>query len=1012
MAGQNMVTPDDEKKAAGTTSKIDKASKGFIKDMKTMVDLSDKMAKNYERAAKAMAEATGGKFTGQNKLGLGSFTRTEKIAGGIALGTAAVGGLMYSMAPNTMAAVSQRMALDTYAGRSGMSTRQALGLANRQVGNGATSAMGPTMAATALAYQGGYLANSLSSRNVMGQIGGLSAISGGSNEQVAGAIAGMNGMNFLRMGVRTRDSQGNQRPVNQIINDTYRFLYGGRKVTAAQAQMVYNPNSKGYQSLAAVAGGDPNLLAVLQSGIVARASKGGGLVKGDLSNSNKALDLMGVGKDSPIRSQFRYNSSEARKLQATEAGLVGGYNVGLRTTASVNDGFSSLAETLPSVTQALMTFKGALQTFPGAGNTGGTLAGLGGMAAGGAMNIGQMLLAANLAKRVGIIGPGAAAAAAGGGGGAGAAGAGLGAGLMSLLTGKGKFAAKGVLGKGAMAGKFGRAGLAVGAYAGLEKLQQYLNKKGKNLPGFAKWLGNFAFDLGQGGITGLAAGGVPGAFAGIAAGGVGNLATGGVGGGDGGCSHGSMGCSHGMGGGDSTQTSKGATLQMPVPPGTRVTSAFGPRPGAAARNPGISSNHTGIDYGVAVGTSIAAAGDGTVSETGMHRQYGRYLIIKHPGGKSTMYAHLSQILVKKGQKVTGGQEVAKSGGAKGASGAGSSTGPHLHFEVRDHGGVGAQGRKDPRSFFGKAFQFIKNMVTSGINVGKRVINRLFDKELPHADVSGSGTPFKFGSVSDLNSAELGALVSSKIRSGSPISWDDVSSYLDKGGGKVGLGKKKSALFNSEEDPTLGDSSGMTGGSRAGLMKMLYAKGFRGKSLQTAFAVALAESGGRADAVGDKHLVSKKWGPSYGAFQIRSLKDWKAYNDPYRDGSRLKNGDYNIAAAYDKSNQGKHWKGWTTFTSGKFTKFLDDAAKTQQAAGIGGSDDVGSAQSMSLGATTGSQAVNSSRNMSSFSTASKHDINVTMNVQIAHASNAEAEAMVRKFKKVLEDELRLNGIGTY
>jgi murein DD-endopeptidase MepM/ murein hydrolase activator NlpD len=1013
MAGQNMVTPDDEKKAAGTTSKLDKAGKGFIKDMKTLVDLSDKFAKNYEKAAKAMAEATGGKFTGQNKLGLGSFTRTEKIAGGIALGTAAVGGLMYSMAPNTMAAVSQRMALDTYAGRSGMSTRQALGLANRQVGNGATSAMGPTMAATALAYQGGYLANTLSSRNVMGQIGGLSAISGGSNEQVAGAIAGMNGMNFLRMGVRTRDAQGNQRPVNQIINDTYRFLYGGRKVTAAQAQMVYNPNSKGYQSLAAVAGGDPNLLAVLQSGIVARASKGGGLVKGDLSNSNKALDLMGVGKDSPIRSQFRYNSSEARKLQATEAGLVGGYNVGLRTTAAVNDGFSSLAETLPSVTQALMTFKGALQTFPGAGNTGGTLAGLGGMAAGGAMNIGQMVLAGSLLKRAGIIGPGAAAAAAGGGG-AGAAGgaAGLGAGLMSLLTGKGKFAAKGVLGKGAMAGKFGRAGLAVGAYAGLEKLQQYLNKKGNNLPGFAKWLGNFAFDLGQGGITGLAAGGVPGAFAGIAAGGVGNLATGGVGGGDGGCSHGSMGCSHGMGGGDSTQTSKGATLQMPVPPGTKVTSAFGPRPGAAARNPGISSNHTGIDYGVAVGTSIAAAGDGTVSETGMHRQYGRYLIIKHPGGKSTMYAHLSQILVKKGQKVTGGQEVAKSGGAKGSSGAGTSTGPHLHFEVRDHGGVGAQGRKDPRSFFGKAFQFIKNMVTSGINVGKRVINRLFDKELPHADVSGSGTPFKFGSVSDLNSAELGALVSSKIRSGSPVGWDDVSSYLDKGNGRVGLGKKKSALFNSEEDSVSGDSSGMTGGSRAGLMKMLYAKGFRGKSLQTAFAVALAESGGRADAVGDKHLVSKKWGPSYGAFQIRSLKDWKKYNDPYRDGSRLKNADYNIEAAYDKSNQGKHWKGWTTFTSGKFAKFLDDAAKTQQAAGIGGSDDVGSAQSMSLGATTGAQAVNSSRSMSSFSTASKHDINVTMNVQIAHASNAEAEAMVRKFKKVLEDELRLNGIGTY
>jgi murein DD-endopeptidase MepM/ murein hydrolase activator NlpD len=1037
MAGQNLVTPDDEKKAAGTTSKMDKAGKGFIKDMKTLVDMSEKFAKNFEKAAKAMSAATGGKYDGSQKLGLGSFTRTEKIVGGAALATAAVGGLAYSMAPDTMAAVTQRMALDTYAGRSGMSTRKALGLANKQVGNGATSAMGPTMAATALAYQGGYLANSLSSKNVMSQVGGLSAISGGSNEQVAGAIAGMNGMSFLRMGVRTRDSKGNQRPMNQVINDTYNFLYGGRKITAEQAQMVYNPNSKGYQSLMAVAGGDPNLLGILQAGIVARASKGGGLKKGDLNNSNKALDLMGVAKDSPIRSQFRYNSSEARKLQATESGLVGGYNVALRTTASVNDGFSSLAEALPSVTQALMTFKGALQTFPGAGNTGATLSNLGGMAAGGAANIGQMLLAANLAKRVGIIGPGAAAAAAGGGG-AGAAGAagatGLGAGLMSMLTGKGKFKATGILAKGSKAAKFGRVGLAAGIYTGLEKAQQWLNKKGNKLPGWAKWLGNMAFDIGQGGLTGLAAGGVPGAFAGMAAGGVGNLATGGVkdggmGGGDGGCSHGSMGCSHGMGGpemptsGSVASTAvkpKGNILQMPVPPGTKVTSPYGPRPDAAKRNPGISSNHSGIDYGVPVGTSIAAAGDGTVSETGMHRQYGRYLIIKHAGGKSTMYAHLSKILVKKGDKVTSGQEVAKSGGAKGSSGAGTSTGPHLHFEVRDHGGVGAQGRKDPRSFFGKAFQFIKNMVTSGINIGKRVINRVFNKELPYSDVSGSGRPFTFNSISDLNSAELGALVKSKISSGSPVGWDDVNSYLDKGGGKVGLGKKRgTAIFNSEENPVSGDSAGMTGGSRKGLMRMLHAQGFRGAALQTAFAVALAESGGRADAVGDKHLVSKKWGPSYGAFQIRSLKDWKAYNDPYRDGSRLKNAEYNIAAGYEKSNQGKHWKGWTTFTSGTFTKFLDDAATTQKAAGIGGADNgiggsenIGSAQSMSLGATTGAQAVNSSRSTSSFSTASKQDINVTMHVQIAQASNAEAEAMVRKFKKVLEDELRLNGIGTY
>ena len=80
--------------------------------------------------------------------------------------------------------------------------------------------------------------------------------------------------------------------------------------------MVLNPGSKGYSTLSKLAGGNPELLQQLQMGVIARASKGSSLSKRDLSDSNRALDLMGVGKESPLRSIFRYNTSEARKLEA------------------------------------------------------------------------------------------------------------------------------------------------------------------------------------------------------------------------------------------------------------------------------------------------------------------------------------------------------------------------------------------------------------------------------------------------------------------------------------------------------------------------------------------------------------------------------------------------------------------------------------------------------------------------------------------------------------------------
>lgn len=89
--------------------------------------------------------------------------------------------------------------------------------------------------------------------------------------------------------------------------------------------------------------------------------------------------------------------------------------------------------------------------------------------------------------------------------------------------------------------------------------------------------------------------------------------------------------------------------------------------------------HKGIDLAVPTGTKVSACKAGTVAETGFDSVYGNYIIIKHFGGLSSLYAHLSKISVEKNQKISKGREIGKSGST------GVSTGPHLHFELRKNG---------------------------------------------------------------------------------------------------------------------------------------------------------------------------------------------------------------------------------------------------------------------------------------------------------------------------------------
>lgn len=86
--------------------------------------------------------------------------------------------------------------------------------------------------------------------------------------------------------------------------------------------------------------------------------------------------------------------------------------------------------------------------------------------------------------------------------------------------------------------------------------------------------------------------------------------------------------------------------------------------------------HHGIDIAAAPGRRVKAAGPGVVHYAGRGGGYGNLVEVRHPDGHITRYAHMTQLLVKTGDTVLGGDPVGTVGNT------GRSTGPHLHFEFR------------------------------------------------------------------------------------------------------------------------------------------------------------------------------------------------------------------------------------------------------------------------------------------------------------------------------------------
>jgi murein DD-endopeptidase MepM/ murein hydrolase activator NlpD len=91
--------------------------------------------------------------------------------------------------------------------------------------------------------------------------------------------------------------------------------------------------------------------------------------------------------------------------------------------------------------------------------------------------------------------------------------------------------------------------------------------------------------------------------------------------------------------------------------------------------------HEGLDIPKPYGTPVYPARTGRVIEAGWHEGYGQLIEIRHPNGESTRYGHLSKIYVRIGQIVQRGKTLIGRVGSTGLS-----TGPHLHFEVRDKNG--------------------------------------------------------------------------------------------------------------------------------------------------------------------------------------------------------------------------------------------------------------------------------------------------------------------------------------
>ncbi|MEO8115344.1 MAG: M23 family metallopeptidase [Phenylobacterium sp.] len=136
-------------------------------------------------------------------------------------------------------------------------------------------------------------------------------------------------------------------------------------------------------------------------------------------------------------------------------------------------------------------------------------------------------------------------------------------------------------------------------------------------------------------------------------------------------------------------------------PGHAVVSPFGLRQMPWEEHGRL---HAGVDIAAQFGTPILAAADGVVAEVGESPSYGRYVLVQHTEGLASFYAHMGALAygIAAGAPVSAGERLGEIGST------GRSTGPHLHFEIRN-----AQDRPlNPELFLGRSFAEARDLPLS------------------------------------------------------------------------------------------------------------------------------------------------------------------------------------------------------------------------------------------------------------------------------------------------------------
>ncbi|MGV9884051.1 M23 family metallopeptidase [Streptomyces sp. NPDC003006] len=121
----------------------------------------------------------------------------------------------------------------------------------------------------------------------------------------------------------------------------------------------------------------------------------------------------------------------------------------------------------------------------------------------------------------------------------------------------------------------------------------------------------------------------------------------------------------------------GRRYTLPLRRGFRVSARYG------IRGDWLAGHHTGIDLAVPRGTPVYAVGAGVVVLARWAGAYGKAVTVRMPDGHYAVFAHLSRILVRRGERVRTGARIGSSGAT------GRATGPHLHLEIRARRGYGS-----------------------------------------------------------------------------------------------------------------------------------------------------------------------------------------------------------------------------------------------------------------------------------------------------------------------------------